>query len=55
MLAAVTAALVFLALRYGRLEALEEDTEDIDAANKIRDRLRRDASFAQRVRERFTR
>lgn len=51
--------LVGLLLFEGRQDAkarqLEETLDDIHKANGVRDRLRRDAGFAQRVRARFTR
>jgi len=55
----LVAALAAAAWRAGRraekTRLLEEQTDDLLEAADIRDRLRRDADFAQRLRERFTR
>lgn len=50
------AALVWAEGRRGAAaEQMEKELEDIHAANAARDRLERDADFAKRVRDRFTR
>lgn len=55
----LAAALAAMAWRAGRrtekARLLEEQTDDLLEAADIRDRLRRDADFAKRVRARFTR
>jgi hypothetical protein len=55
----LVAALAAAAWRAGRraekTRLLEEQTDDLLEAADIRDRLRRDADFAERLRARFTR
>ena len=50
---------VFLAKQLAKVETRENEQskklEEVDDANKIRDRLKSDDSFAKRVRDTFTR
>jgi len=55
LLVAALAAVWYAGRRAERARRLEEQTDDLLEAADIRDRLRRDADFAKRVRERFTR
>lgn len=58
-LLASAALLIGLLLYEGRrsaaAEQMERELDDVNKANAARDRLRRDAGFAKRVRDRFTR